>query len=232
MSYSIMPDADYKDACDAIREKDGSAALIKSGEMGAKIRAIPSGGEDFFSYATSMREVFKYASFPGGEVKLNLPHTENMAGSFWGSNAEKITVISSSRTPIYFYNTFDGCLNLKEIDLRKCELRIMDADKMFRDCFNLETISGSLHLNRPNGRLSLMLHQCFALKEIAFDPASIEKSLSLAFSSRLSDASVQSVIDGLAEAGTAQTLTFHPDVKARLTEEQIARITGKNWNLA
>lgn len=38
--YAVMPVIDYEDACDAIREKDGSTAVIKSGEMGAKIRAI------------------------------------------------------------------------------------------------------------------------------------------------------------------------------------------------
>ena len=38
--YAVMPIGDYQDACDAIREKDGSTAAIKSGEMGGKIRAI------------------------------------------------------------------------------------------------------------------------------------------------------------------------------------------------
>ena len=42
----IMPGADYQDACDAIREKDGSTAVIKSGDMGAKIRAIETGSPD------------------------------------------------------------------------------------------------------------------------------------------------------------------------------------------
>ena len=31
---------------------------------------------------------------------------------------------------------------------------------------------------------------------------------------------------------TSQTLKFHADVKAKLTEEQITTITGKNWTLA
>lgn len=40
----IMPSADYLDACNAIREKTGSSAAIKSGELGSKIRSISSGG--------------------------------------------------------------------------------------------------------------------------------------------------------------------------------------------
>lgn len=43
--YAVMPKANYLDACNAIREKTGSTDVIKSGEMGAKIRAI-SGSED------------------------------------------------------------------------------------------------------------------------------------------------------------------------------------------
>lgn len=41
----IMPGADYKDACDAVREKTGGTDAIKSGVLGAKIRAIPTGGQ-------------------------------------------------------------------------------------------------------------------------------------------------------------------------------------------
>lgn len=43
--YAVMPKADYLDACDAIREKTGSTDVIKSGEMGAKIRAISGSDE-------------------------------------------------------------------------------------------------------------------------------------------------------------------------------------------
>lgn len=43
--YAVMPKADYLDACNAIREKTGGTNVIKSGEMGAKIRAI-SGSEE------------------------------------------------------------------------------------------------------------------------------------------------------------------------------------------
>lgn len=43
--YAVMPKTDYLDACNAIREKTSSTDVIKSGEMGAKIRAI-SGSEE------------------------------------------------------------------------------------------------------------------------------------------------------------------------------------------
>lgn len=42
--YAVMPKADYLDACNAIREKTGSTDVIKSGDMGTKIRAIETSG--------------------------------------------------------------------------------------------------------------------------------------------------------------------------------------------
>ena len=43
--YAIMPYSDYVGACDAIREKDGSSAPIKSGELRSKILGIETGAE-------------------------------------------------------------------------------------------------------------------------------------------------------------------------------------------
>lgn len=40
--YAVMPFADYQDACDAVREKTGGTESIKSGDLGAQIRAITS----------------------------------------------------------------------------------------------------------------------------------------------------------------------------------------------
>lgn len=41
--YVIMPGADYKAACDAIRAKTGKTGLIKSGDMAAEITSIITG---------------------------------------------------------------------------------------------------------------------------------------------------------------------------------------------
>lgn len=42
--YAIMPLEDYVDACAAVRGKLGTAAPIKSGDLGRLIRSIPTGG--------------------------------------------------------------------------------------------------------------------------------------------------------------------------------------------
>lgn len=61
----------------------------------------------------------------------------------------------------------------------------------------------------------------------------IGMSISLAKSGKLSNASVQAIIDHLKDfsGATAQTLTLHKDVGNKLTEAQKAAITAKNWTL-
>ncbi len=74
---------------------------------------------------------------------------------------------------------------------------------------------------------------CEALTTISFVPGCIHVSIGFQYSDKLSDASIQSIIDGLADltGATAQTLTFHATVGAKLTEAQKATITAKNWTL-
>ena len=78
-----------------------------------------------------------------------------------------------------------------------------------------------------------MFSVCSSLKNISFVAGCIKKSISFS-QSPLTDESIQSIIDGLADltGQTAQTITFHSDVKNKLTEEQIASATSKNWNIA
>lgn len=75
-------------------------------------------------------------------------------------------------------------------------------------------------------------YACPALETITF-AGTIGQSLSFQWSPLLSVDSVQSIIDHLKDltGATTQTLTFHKDVGARLTEAQKATITAKNWTL-
>lgn len=74
---------------------------------------------------------------------------------------------------------------------------------------------------------------CGALVEVRIVPNTIKLSISFANCSNLSSDTIQSIIDGLADltGGTAQTLTLHATVGSKLTDEQKATITAKNWEL-
>ena len=73
---------------------------------------------------------------------------------------------------------------------------------------------------------------CRNLVEIRFEGV-IGQNINFANSSVLSNASVQSIIDHLKDLTglTSQTLTLQADVGAKLTDEQKAAITAKNWTL-
>lgn len=71
-----------------------------------------------------------------------------------------------------------------------------------------------------------------ALEEIRFE-GTIGVSLQIQNSPLLSEASVRSILAHLKDltGASAQTLTFHSEVGAKLTEAQKAEITAKNWIL-
>ena len=103
---------------------------------------------------------------------------------------------------------------------------------MFGNCTNLKTIDTVFDgTNCWFG--SSAFDNCYRLETVRFKHLTIKKAISFAKCYSLSDESVQSVIDGLFDltGQTAQTLTFHADVGAKLTDEQKAAITDKNWTL-
>lgn len=88
--YVIMPRADYKNICDAIREKTGKADSLTSVEVAWEISAIPTGGggdgSSFASFISGTSEtveipygataVRNYAFFKDGVVStILLPET-------------------------------------------------------------------------------------------------------------------------------------------------------------
>ena len=103
----------------------------------------------------------------------------------------------------------------------------------FNGCVRLEIINAIFDLSIATS-INTAFNKCNTLKEIRFVNDSIKATLNIGYSSLLSNASIQSIIDGLADltGTTSQTLTLHADVKAKLTETQISTITSKNWTLA
>ena len=74
---------------------------------------------------------------------------------------------------------------------------------------------------------------CTELKRISFVAGCINVNISFSNSSKLDDASIQSIIDGLADltGKSAKTLTLHATVGAKLTQAQKDAISAKNWTL-
>ena len=260
--YVVMPKSDYQNTCDSIRAKTGATELLKSGDLSTAIDSIQAGGgevgkpyldtstiTDFtrFSYAgrlsnaqletidTSSGTTF-YEMFYSSSKLTTIPQLDTSNGTQFShmfSGCRLITTIPQLDTSngTGFIGMFQNCVKLTTIP----QLNTSNGtqfNSMFSGCSKLTTIP---QLDTSNGvNFSSMFSNCSALTTISFTQECIKASISFSGSPLLSDASIQSIVDGLADltSSTAQTLTLHADVKAKLTEEQTAAVTAKNWTIA
>lgn len=154
---------------------------------------------------------------------------------------KKLVLIVDNQDNIYrMTGIFGDNKFIEEIDFSGLEteqgVAVNNLQYFSRNASKLKRIIGSFNTSSitASWQATSAFVGCTLLEEIRFVPSSIFVAFGFANSSLLSDASIQSIIDGLADltGQTAQTITFHKDVKAKLTETQIATITGKNWTLA
>ena len=84
------------------------------------------------------------------------------------------------------------------------------------------------------GNVNRMFISATKMREIRFVAGSINGNIHLGDTALWSDESIQSIIDGLADltGSDAKTITLHDTVGAKLTEEQKAQATAKNWTIA
>lgn len=124
----------------------------------------------------------------------------------YGSRITKIGVVDArgSNTLTYMCNAASQLTTIEKIILKDDGTQLLDA--MFVGCGKLE--------------------------EVRFEGV-IGKNISFSATPILSNESVQNIIDHLKDltGATAQTLTLHADVGAKLTDAQKATITAKNWTL-
>ena len=101
-------------------------------------------------------------------------------------------------------------------------------------CYNLISVP-TLDVSQTgtSGTFNNAFSYCRELQEISFVKESIHRTISFWASSKLTDESIQSIIDGLADltGQTAQKLSFHSVVTNKITEEQYEQIANKNWIL-
>lgn len=198
-----------------------------------------SNGEtiNLLNYATFANgQIFRDATFPENtrlDIKLNLVSSQNpsLGNQFsYSRNIErvKLDITNVETKSINMGNAFASCRSLKEVEFVGDTKCITNSGSIFYECILLETIHGVLNFSLGIN----MVRRCERLKNITFAENIIVSSCSFLECGLLSDESIQSIIDGLATVETSQTLTLHADVKAKLTETQIATITSKNWTLA
>lgn len=146
-----------------------------------------------------------------------------------------------------FSQFFQSCSSLKKLDLTKWDLssatncwymfnasgfqwldltgwevpNVTDAANMFNNCGSLETLVGGRTVEE------VIENNLYILKDLSA-PTQITTS------NKIDRASLRALINGLKDltGQTAKTLTLSATLKAKLTEEDIAIATAKNWTIA
>lgn len=232
-------DADLTAVADAIRGKAGGTDAMTLKQMPQRIANI-SAEKDYSRYASTI-SFEDFNLFGGKEVSLNLANLKNLNNAFMqtvaNTTVEHLTVnCSDAITGLYnafnFVNAPDS--TLKKLTLNFNTRLVTNMYVAFRFATALEVIDG-VPLDFSSSSDNVEFSSLSALREIRLEPLT-KKAGSLAFkqSSNLSSESIQSIIDCLADltGGTAQTLTLHATVGAKLTDEQKAAVAAKNWTLA
>lgn len=153
-------------------------------------------------------------------LTLNIGSVSGMASSMFECNYNYRDLVLKRLTLNF---SFANCTRLQGAFNCQTALEVIDGTPL--DLSGIDT-SYQYCLNN-------MFNYCNGLKEIRFAEKTIPYQIEFGGCSKLSDESIQSIVDGLKDltGGTAQTLRLHATVGNKLTNEQKATITAKNWTL-
>lgn len=226
----------------AIREKTGKTDLLTLDQMPEEIKGIEtgSGSVDYMPYVKSI--TFSNAiSEITDDIYLDLSNATSISGLIdqLNINFSKLTIKVNKCTSFqHIFRAFGATIdNLKEIEIIGDTSNVTTFYRMCQNRKALEKLTGEIDFSGAVGNktyLDQTFIGCGNLKSFTPKAKTIKLSISINSSPYLTEESIQAIINGLADltGATAQTLTFHATVKAKLTETQIASITSKNWTLA
>ena len=161
--------------------------------------------------------------------RLDLSKNTNLSNFCTSASIERIDQYLNTESCLLFTSAFNGTANLVYLK-GICTKNAIRVNSMFYDSA-IKEIEVPFDFSNVQSGYSSAFQKASALVEVRFVTETIKVSI-LFTSALLSAESIQSIIDGLATVETAQTLTLHADVKAKLTQAQLDTITGKNWSLA
>ena len=182
--------------------------------------------------------MFYKTAFPAGyNLTLNISTAPASLAEVFRvvTGLEKLTIKVPTDTA-YPANHFamgssSGNSALKELTLPD-GIKFSAFTNFCNQCVRLQKVNGRIDLSDSTSNMACF-DNCPELVDVRFMPGTITKSLTFKQSRNLSDASIQSIVDGLASlpAGSDQTLTVHEIVAGKMTEAQKTAITTKKWTL-
>ena len=236
---------------DAIRGKTGKTEGLTLDQMATEIAGIEAGGgggDNLLEYTVSLYMAFNNVTFEEGtELNINLGAKTSVVNSnpfyctFQGTKGLKSITIACKNDPstAISYQNFVR-MSVSEYTLEKIDLtgapnllKVSNMSRTFEYRRGLREILGEFDLTNSS-TVGSIAGKCDALETIQFKAGTIRKSISFPDSPNLTDATIQNIVDGLADmtGGTAPTLTLHATVGAKLTDAQKSTASAKNWTIS
>lgn len=237
---------------DAIRGKTGKTDGLTLDQMATEIAGIEAGGggDNPLDYANNITQMFQsnvfdkenlYIAF-GSKATVNLNSGALNKVFYRASGVKSIELCyegngnSSSLNAFAHILSLDGTLERIVFSGSLSVLKTVDCYRAFYNRAGLREIVGELNMTNSSNTtyVSDMFFRCEALETVRFTAGSIKVPISFAHSYNLTDATIQNIIDALADktGGTAQTLTLHATVGAKLTDAQKSAASAKNWTIS
>ena len=234
-NYYIIPKTTIDDIEESIQRKRGSEAPIEPSEMPLAIDTIPSSvdgtdtpvGGIYLTKPDSNGNPTE-AYIIGYAPVVNYTWT-NMLGATYFPYLRKVEFINTSNIISIGVNAFYGCSSLTTINLLDSLTSI--GIEAFRFCTSLTTI------NLPDSLTSIgggAFQNCSSLENVTIENGFNCNNLNLSASTKYSVETMVSWFEALADrTGQAPfTLTIGSTNLNKLTAEQKAIATNKNWTLA
>lgn len=232
----------YADIANAIREKTGTENTYKPEQMAVGVGEVYEAGNPL-KYVTSegaVNSLFYASAFPEGyELVIDMPSPPTNINSMFRyvTGVRKITLIVPTTQVyntsylFYFYQSTDSVSSLEEVVIPE-GLKSSNFGRFVGYCRKLKSIKGSIDLSE-NTVTSYCFNGCEKLEEVRFVPNTIKLGFNISYSPKLSDLSIESIVNGLADltGQTAQQVQFHSEILEELTNAQMEAISGKNWTI-
>ena len=188
-----------------------------------------------FYYAQRLNATFQDAVFPENyECVIRLQKPSYYALSFYNAkNLKSVKMIADDTEGTTNLDQFVRNTTAEFVDFTEYSRKVTSARWMALNATELKSIYGAMDWTEC-AECTLWLNSASKLEDVEFVPGTIKISIPFNQNPNLTDASIQSIIDGLADltGATAQTVTFHKNVGDKLTDAQKTAISAKNWTLA
>jgi hypothetical protein len=173
----------------------------------------------FLNYATSFNNVFEVATFPaeGYELTVDLPSLKTGVDRIisYAKNLTKFTLKgNNNNNAISCQYAFRGGNMLKVIDFSgfgsgegKGVLKATYLNSAFSSDTVLESILGEIDFSSVVN-VSEPFGDCYALKDVRFTPNTLSKTMSMSTCRSLSAESFMSIVRGLSDTASGQTLSL------------------------